>query len=90
MKHKIIREYVKGLRDFRAIVRTADVMIDMADLDELFAAAQSDFPGLEKDDAMIVHYGGENYKGTWGLEFFVSEKPPATYTERQQPETLLG
>lgn len=61
---------------------------------ELVDEAKKDFPNLKDQDRAIsiVHFGGERYKRTWGIEFFVTNVDREIlegYDRRLQSEFLL-
>ena len=50
--------------------------------------AKADFPYLTDADIKVVHYGGDRYKGTFGIEFNLPdmESAPEGYSEIHQLE----
>ena len=50
---------------------------------DLYNVAKEDFPKLSEKDVQIVQYGGRHYRGTFGIEFCMSEgtKIPDSYQE---------
>ena len=64
---KIIKEYCP--KNERVILRLDCYAHDLGTIEKLFAAAENDFPGLDRDNVEIVHYGGRRYAKTYGIEF---------------------
>lgn len=54
---------------------------------EFFAEAKIDFPELTPDNVTIVHYAGESYAHTFGIEFSANKSNvPNSYTRIHQLE----
>lgn len=71
------------------VVRTKTYASGLMHFDELFAVAQSDFPDLHREDCEVVHYGGQRYKGTYGIEFFRVGEIPEIYQKIEHLEYRL-
>lgn len=88
----IIKEYCQSQNDSSppiCVVRTRTYADTLHYFDELFAVAKSDFPGLRREDCVIVHYGGRHYKGTYGIEFRWSGEIPESYQKIEHLEYKL-
>lgn len=87
----IIKEVVKkdnGI--YQYIVRTQTYASSMAHLIQLLVFAQQYFPDLHPRDVNVVHYGGEYYKGTFGIEWESSKEPRKdVWVERKRLEVTL-
>lgn len=88
----IIREYCKpktiGALPI-CVVRTKTYASSLAHFDELFTVAQSDFPDLRREDCEAVHYAGQRYRGTYGIEFRWSGEIPENYQKIEYLEYRL-
>lgn len=71
------------------VVRTKTHANSLAHFDELFSVAQSDFPDLHREDCEVVHYGGQRYRGTYGIEFFRVGEIPESYQKIEHLEYRL-
>lgn len=87
----IIREYCPSQKGHHAtcIIRTLVYSSRLTHFDELFAVAQSDFPDLRREDCEIVHYGGQRYRGTYGIEFRWPGEIPDSYQKIEHLEYRL-
>ncbi len=62
---------------------------------QLADIAKSDFPGLEDKDINVVHYGGQHYARTFGVEFVLpgelakAATPPEGYVVINRLELTL-
>lgn len=56
---------------------------------EVVNMAKKDFDNLQDSEIVIVHYGGEVHRRTFGIEFEVDETPPSGYTQVKQTERRL-
>ncbi len=61
------------------VVRTSSYDTRLSYLEWLFDAAKKDFPDLTKEGCKIVHYAGQRYKGTMGIEFRATSEVPSEY-----------
>lgn len=86
----IIKEYCKPIgAPPICVVRTETYASGLMHFDELFAVAQSDFPDLHREDCEVVHYGGQRYRGTYGIEFWRSGGIPDSYQKIEHLEYRL-
>jgi hypothetical protein len=71
-----------------AVLRTDNYVHTLAHFLELFEEAKKDFPELKPEDVEIVHYGGERYAKTFGMEFEIPKGKicPAAYAKIEQVE----
>lgn len=79
----IIKEFCKDAN--RAVIREDSYGSQMSKFKKLIGEALEDFPDLSPDDVEIVHYGGERYAKTFGIEFHATYAPD-TYTRISQLE----
>lgn len=57
---------------------------------ELYNEARKEFPNLQTDEVRVVHFGGERYKYTFGIEFYaITTSIPEGYTQIGILEYLL-
>ena len=84
---KIIKEYCYKYN--RVVLRLDCYAHSLNVIDELFKTAQNDFPGLDRDDVEIVHYGGERYAKTFGIEFVWYMDIPEEYNLIHEVEYTL-
>ncbi len=84
---KIIKEQTKK----HCVIRTDTYGKTLDHLLDLYDLAKNDFPEIEPKDITIVHYAGERYKRTYGLEFKKPDgaKVPDDYQNIQQLELTL-
>lgn len=90
----IIKEYFISKEYFKAkiIIRTDLYTKSFDHILMLKEQLETDFPGLINDSELdIVVYGGERYKGTYGLEIDIpiNTKMPKDYNEVKTVEYLL-
>ena len=89
----VIAEYCKVASNdsFRVILREDNYDSRLSKFLELFEAAKSDFPFISESDINLVHYGGDRYKRTFGLEFSVPDSTsiPDIYVEIHSLEMTL-
>jgi hypothetical protein len=98
-QQKIVKEFVPheqsvALSAGRLVVRAENYGSSLTKFDELFDVMAADAltfePPIELDreDVEVVHYAGERYSGTFGLEVSIPEGHtiPADYTRTQQLE----
>ena len=98
----IVREFVPrdrtvALSSGRVVVRAENYGSSLAKFDELFDVMASDAltfePPIELDraDVEVVHYGGERYAKTFGLEVTIPEGHiiPTEYMRMDQTEFIL-
>lgn len=64
---RIIKEFCPASN--RGVIRTNTYGSQLSMFLELAAIAKQDFPYLTEDNIEIVHYGGERYAKTFGIEF---------------------
>jgi hypothetical protein len=89
-EHTIIKEYVNipsGV--VRVILRTPTYARSLAHFERLYAEAQKDYPNLAREQVDVTHYGGDSYKGTFGIEFDVTTEPTNGYAQRAQVERTI-
>ena len=84
---KFIKEYHKATKT--ATIRTNCYAKSVGHIAILFREAEKVNLALLMGDVNIAHYAGRHYKGTYGIEFKVSEKPEG-YREISEPQYLLG
>lgn len=85
----IIKEVCKGKNGTitRVVLRTTYYNRTLANIENLFAEAKTDFPKLESKDVDVMVYQGMYYKGTYGIEFNAEiETVPEDYSEIHQLE----
>lgn len=87
----IIKEYVEYNNQSakRFIVRRSDHGKTLFHLMELKVEIEKDFGHLPNSSFEIVHYAGDRYKGTYGLEFFSDRSVPKEYKQIAQAELTL-
>lgn len=85
---EIIKEFSAG--QSVAILRTSTYAHSLDHFLKLAEAAKADFPHLKPSEIKIVHYGGKRYRGTFGIEFQITDPPPESYTRIPQTEPNLG
>jgi len=91
----LIKEYWDGSNQHmsepipRCIVRTLSYGKRLSYLEWLFEMAKKDFPDLKKEDCEIVHYAGQRYKGTMGIEFEPPSEVPNEYKPISGLEMIL-
>ena len=89
---KIIKEFVRIKLDdsARIILRTNYYIGTFEYIRNLVNEARKDF-SLEDDKIEIIHYAGDRYKGTYGIEFNVDKGVtiPEKYKEVSQVEFKL-
>jgi hypothetical protein len=67
---QIIKEYYKpGKGPPRFFLRTLDYSRSLDKFLALVEEGKKDFPMLSPEYVKIVHFGGDNYRYTWGIEF---------------------
>jgi len=85
----IIKEFCQATSErVHIVIRENSYGSDLDKFDRLFEVAIQDFPSLNRSDVKVVHYGGERYAKTFGIEF-VAEKAPDGYKEINQLEYTL-
>jgi len=84
---KVIKEFCRNF----VVLRTDTYEKGLSHFDRLFAQAEKGFPTLERSDVRVVQYGGERYKGTFGIEFDLPQgaKIPRGYSELQELEYTM-
>ena len=65
----MIKEYCE--KAHRVVIRENNYGSSLEKFERLFREALQDFPFLNKDDVTIVHFGGNRYKKTFGIELSV-------------------
>lgn len=83
-----IKEFVKGGRLYTCSVRSSTRVQTLSNLLTLVKEVLADFPEIKANDIYVVKYGGTNYKGTYGLEFYM-DKEPEGYSEVDDLELIL-
>jgi hypothetical protein len=53
---------------------------------ELFEEARKDFSKLTQKDVKVVHFWGQSYSGTFGIEFTPPNEVPKTYRSIKKTE----
>jgi len=82
---QIIKEYCKYAN--RAVIRSNSYGSGLSKFEELFEIARKDFPFLKISDVDVVHFAGERYAKTFGIEFNVlSASVPSDYIQISQLE----
>lgn len=91
MSKQMIKEYFRFPEGnpVRFIVRRPDYGSKVEDINELAEIAKRDFPQLDDNVLDLIHYGGQRYKGTYGIEFNLDTAPPSDYREISQVELVL-
>lgn len=87
----IIKEYCKfdmGRRN-RIILRTSTYAHSFIYFKILVKEAMKDFPELKEHTIDVIHYGGQYYKNTYGIEFNINIAPPADYCQVKNTECTL-
>jgi hypothetical protein len=74
------------------VLRTDTYASNVAHIGLLMAEAEKDFQALDKARVEVVKFGGERYRRTTGIEFWVEPATivPATYAEIREMEFVLG
>lgn len=85
----IIKEYCCQERGYRFILRLPHYGHTVAHINWLYLLAKEDFGLLDGDKVEVVHYGGQRYKGTFGIEFNSMTEPPEGYKKIEQVESTL-
>lgn len=87
---EIIKEYVKQTHgQFHCILRSRTYTSSLDYFLMLFKEATKDFKDLRESQVEVIQYGGRHYKGTFGIEFKSTEKPPKEYEKRKAVEFKL-
>ncbi|MBI2121034.1 MAG: hypothetical protein HYT94_05420 [Parcubacteria group bacterium] len=73
------RQETEEQRAARCVVRTNCYGSQLSFFLELFEEAKKDFPTLTPEDVRVIHFGGQFYSGTFGIEFTPPETVPAIY-----------
>ena len=82
---KVIREVCPTSK--RVVLRTRTYARDLGYILMLYAEAKKDFPELTPEQVNVVHFGGQHYAKTDGIEFEVNlSNVPKTYSEIAQLE----
>ncbi len=68
IKEKCMKEESKT-GEARCVIRTDTYAHSLDHMLKLFDVAKKDFPDLKPEDVEVVHYGGQCYAKTHGLEF---------------------
>lgn len=86
---KFIKEYCQASQI--CVIRTDNYGSTLQKFLDFLKEAQKDFPQLTPATVEIVHFGGERYKHTFGLEFKVptGASVPNTYSPINQLEFTL-
>lgn len=84
---QIIREWCK--HSGRCVIRTNTYANSLGHFNHLFEIAQKDFSELKASDVEIVHYAGERYARTFGIEFKPVGIVPKDYQEVARHEYSL-
>ena len=69
---QIIKEFCA--ENSTCVVRSNCYGSSFSYIKDLVAVVKSDFPEIDDDMITIVHYAGERYKHTFGVEFVISSK----------------
>lgn len=85
----IIKEYYPTSDGFYVILRRQDYAHSLVAILELYQTAQEDLGEILLADVKIQHYGGQRYRGTFGIEFTTEAKPPEEYALISSPELTL-
>jgi hypothetical protein len=83
-----IKEFVKRGGLYTCSVRSPTRVQTLSNLLTLAKEVFADFPEIKVKDIYVVKYGGTNYKGTYGLEFYM-DKEPEGYSEVDDLELIL-
>lgn len=85
----IIREFAEVSQ--RVIIRSNRYGSTLSYFNELLTVAEADFGTLDPTQVEVVHYGGDRYKRTFGLEFNVAKDTfiPEHYGRQLYPEYKL-
>ena len=84
-----IKEYTPTKNGYRFVIRRRDYGSNMRHLLELYDQARADFADISTDQLDVVHYGGQRFKHTYGLEFNSTDEPPEGYERIEQLEMVL-
>jgi hypothetical protein len=79
----MIKEFCKESKT--AVIRNNHYGSNLQMFNEMFEEALLDFPNLQMSEVTIVHYGGERYAKTFGIEF-TAIHAPSTYARIGQLE----
>jgi len=79
----MIKEFCKSSN--RAVIREDAYGSQWSKFKRLVNEAKKDFPDLNEDDVEIIHFGGERYAKTFGIEFYTVYAPDS-YSEISQLE----
>lgn len=86
----VTREFVEKLSGrFLVIIRLPYYGSKFSHFVEMVNMAKKDFDNLQDSEVVIVHYGGEVHRRTFGIEFEVDKIPPNGYTQIEQTERRL-
>ncbi len=86
-----IKEYQPVVEQFpgRCVIRTNTYCKNFSHICFLVAEAKKDFPDLKDNLIEIAHYGGQHYKGTFGIEFTPTGEVPDSYEKISELEFTL-
>jgi hypothetical protein len=51
------------------VIRSMSYGCTIASLAQMVESARQDFPDLKDEEVRVVHFGGDSFRGTWGIEF---------------------
>lgn len=89
---KEVRPIYKGsdgyVRNAICVIRTNCYGSEWSFLSKLVAQAKVDFPGLQDEAIRVVHFGGVQYSGTFGVEFEPPDLVPEDYVKIREVELL--
>lgn len=87
---QIIKEVCTIDKNQKCVIRNNTYGSSLELLNSLFQKAKEDFPKLEENEVNVVQYGGQRYKGTFGIEFDAPDKVPDSYQNIQNLEYKIG
>jgi hypothetical protein len=68
------------------VVRSKAYGCTLTKLVQMAAIARQDFPDLKDEDIRVVQFGGDSFRGTWGIEFDGGNLTVAPPSWRSIPE----
>lgn len=84
----IIKEHVKNENGARCIIRTNTYAKSFGHFCMLVNEARKDFD-VADEEVDVVHYGGQSYARTFGIEFNTTQQIPEAYRQVSHVEFSL-
>lgn len=85
---RIIREYSTYAK--RCVLRSDGYLSNLTYFATLYESALEDFPNLKPNAVEVVHFGGDRYRGTFGIQFsWLEGEVPGHYSRMERLELTL-